>query len=108
MASGELQVNAPELGVGANSCHYAAESARKGAQRLAETSVESGIFGDFAAAHQFHGHLTAAHQHHQEQLTSHHAALTGLSDKANTAARTFTGADESAASMIDSAAAELG
>jgi hypothetical protein len=107
MSEGQIEVNTGELGVGVESCQYAAGSARKAADRLGEAIVPSGVFGDFAEAHSFHNAMSAAHRAHQEQLHAHHSKLMGLSDKAKTAAKAFTNIDESAADEIDAAAGEI-
>ncbi|ORV12616.1 DUF2563 family protein [Mycobacterium celatum] len=103
MAAEEIEVNTPQLGRGGDLCRDAAASVRKAAEELGGVP-EAGIFGGHAEAQQFHAALDAAHRSHQEELHGHHATLTGLSGKADTAARTFTDTDESGAAAVDSAA----
>ncbi|ORV96806.1 DUF2563 family protein [Mycobacterium kyorinense] len=103
MAAEEIEVNTPRLGRGGELCLDAAASLRGAAEALGG-APESGIFGGHAEAQQFHAALDAAHRSHQEELHGHHATLTGLSGKADTAAEAFTDTDESAAAALDSAA----
>lgn len=104
MAAEEIEVNTPQLGRGGDFCRDAAASLRRAAEQLGG-APDSGIFGGHPEAQQFHAALNAAHQSHQEELHGHHTTLTGLSGKADTAARTFTATDESGAATLDSAAA---
>lgn len=107
MSARDIQVKPGLLSAGGDSCLYAAGSAKKGAEQLGGATAASGIFGDFAEAHDFHSTFAAARQSHQEQLHGHHATLTGLSGKANEAAEAFTATDESGADAITSAACDL-
>lgn len=52
------------LHLGANDSHRAGGRADDGADHLAGTSPMAGMFGDFAAAHDFHKAVTHAHTHH--------------------------------------------
>lgn len=104
MAAKEIEVNAPQLERGGDFCREAADSLRKAAEGLG-AAPGSGIFGGHAEAQQFHAALDAAHQSHQDELHGHHATLTGLSGKADTAARIFTATDESEAAALGSAGA---
>lgn len=103
MTAEEIEVNTPQLGRGGDFCRDAAASLRGAAEELGG-APDSGIFGGHAEAQQFHAALDAAHQSHQEELHGHHATLTGLSGKADTAARTFTATDESGGAALDSTA----
>jgi len=102
-----MEVNTEHMLGGGDSCRYAADAARKGAERLARETIEPNIFGNFDAGHQFHSVITAAHQDHIERLIGHDEALTGLSDHAKDAAQLFTATDEAGGDDIHSSARGL-
>jgi Protein of unknown function (DUF2563) len=52
------------------------------------------MFGDFAAAHEFHQAVTQAHAHHTTRLRAHQETLSNIGDKARTAATAFTDMEE--------------
>ena len=64
-------------------------------------SIDSGIFGDFDAAHGFHGVAAQVHAHHVEKFAGHRDGLSGLSGKGQAAAAAFTGTDEQSGDAID-------
>jgi len=103
----EFEVDAGHLMAGGDCCRHAAESAREAAEALAGADVASGIFGDFAEAHHFHGVVSGVHQQHQDRLRGHHQTLSGVSAKAVNAAQVFGGTDESAGEAIASAGDEI-
>jgi Protein of unknown function (DUF2563) len=102
-----MEVNTEHMLDGGDSCRYAADAARKGAERLTRETVERNIFGDFDAGHQFHSAITAAHQDHIERLNGHDTALTNLSGHAKDAAHLFTNTDETGGDDIHSASRGL-
>lgn len=99
----EFEANVDHLAAGGDLCRHAADSVKDAAEALAGADVASGIFGDFAEAHQFHGVVSGVHQQHQDRLRGHHTTLSGVAAKAITAAQVLTGADESAGEAITSA-----
>jgi hypothetical protein len=107
VAAEEFEVSADHLMAGGQCCRFAAESAREAAEALAGADVASGIFGDFAEAHQFHGVVSGVHRLHQDRLRGHHTTLSGVSAKAVNAAQVFGGTDESAGEAIASAGDEI-
>ncbi|WP_343571560.1 DUF2563 family protein [Mycobacterium sp.] len=107
MVAQAFEVDVDHLMAGGECCRYAAESARDAAEALAGADVASGIFGDFAEAHQFHGVVSGVHQLHQDRLRGHHTTLSGVSGKAVTAAQVLSGTDESAGEAITSAGDEI-
>jgi hypothetical protein len=78
------------LHAGANDSHRAGLHADDGANHLAGTSPVAGMFGDFAAAHEFHEAVTQAHAHHTARLRAHQQVLSDVGDKARTAATDFS------------------
>ena len=101
MADQSLFVSPEGLDAGAGRCDDAATSAASGAATLKGVSIESGIFGDFDAAHGFHGVATDVHAHHVEKFTGHHEGLSGLSGKGQAAATAFTKTDEASGESLD-------
>ena len=77
----------------ADTAAYAADLAKKGAARLEGAELPNGMFGDFDAAHSFHGTVTSAHGRHVDQLHNHHATLTDTSNKVHSVAQAFKAAD---------------
>jgi hypothetical protein len=75
---------------GADDSHRAGGHAGDGADHLAATAPVSGMFGDFAAAHEFHQAVSQAHTHHTTKLRAHQQTLSDVGDKARTAATAFT------------------
>jgi hypothetical protein len=107
VAAEEFDVDVDHLMAGGQCCRFAAESAREAAEALAGADVASGIFGDFAEAHPFHGVVSGVHQLHQDRLRGHHQTLSGLSGKAVAAAQLLSAGDESAGEAIASAGDEI-
>jgi hypothetical protein len=75
---------------GATDSGLAGEHAQTGGDHLAGASPAAGMFGDFNAAHAFHGTVTEARTHHVEGLQRHQEFLTGIDQKARQAATNFT------------------
>ena len=101
MAGESMYVTPDGLDAGADRCDDAATSAASGASVLQGVSVESGIFGDFDAAHGFHGVAAQVHAQHVEKFSDHEDGLSGLSGKGRAASAAFTGADEQSGQSID-------
>jgi hypothetical protein len=78
---------------GANESHRAGEHAQQGADRLSCGPLISGMFGDFAAAEEFHDAVRSAHTRQVKTLQAHQEALTAVGDKAHLAASGFTAMD---------------
>lgn len=85
---------------GGDQSHRAGGHAQDGADQLAQGTVTSGMFGDFAAADAFHTAVAAAHQQHVQNLQGHSETLTGVGTKAHHAANGFTNMDEHNASEL--------
>ncbi|HYB39910.1 MAG TPA: DUF2563 family protein [Mycobacterium sp.] len=79
---------------GASESHRAGGHAHDGADHLSRTSPVGGMFGNFAAAHEFHQAVTQAHTHHTTRLRAHQETLSNIGDKARTAATAFTDMEE--------------
>lgn len=103
LAAEEFDVNGDHLAAGGDFCRHAADSVKDAAEALAGADVASGIFGDFAEAHQFHGVMSGVHRQHQDRLRGHQQTLSGLSAKAVKAAQVFSETDESAGEAVISA-----
>lgn len=103
VAGHSLEVDVTHLHAGADRCADAAGIALSGAGNLAAKSPSEGMFGDFAAAHAFHGALAAAHRAHVELLHDHHRSLTDISDKSRSAADEFMAQDASGAESLRAA-----
>jgi Protein of unknown function (DUF2563) len=104
MAAEKIEVSTQRLVAGSAFCDYAADGARRAAEALGTANFDSGMFGDFDAAHQFRTKLADAHESHQQRLHGHHATVRGISGKATEAAGAFTGTDGTTADAINSAA----
>jgi len=87
-------VNPQALRTGANVSDDAGAHAGTGAQRLGLAGVNTGIFGDFDAAHSFHAALGTAKDGHRDALQDHHQNLTGIAENVRTAATAFTRMDD--------------
>lgn len=85
---------------GANESRRAAGQARAGADHLARGPLMAGMFGDFAAADEFHEAVTSAHGQHARTLQAQQEALTSVGSKAHHAAREFVAMDERNASEL--------
>jgi Protein of unknown function (DUF2563) len=78
---------------GANESHRAGGHAQEGADRLSRGPLMSAMFGEFAAAEEFHDAVRAAHTRHVKTLQAHQEALTTIGSKARLAANGFTDMD---------------
>lgn len=107
MAVHSLEVDVTHLHAGADRCVDAAGIALSGAGNFESKSPTTGMFGDFPAAHAFHGALATAHQSHVERLQGHHRSLTDISDKSRAAADQFTAQDASGAESLRAAEASI-
>ena len=107
MVGQSLEVDVTHLHAGADRCTDAAGIASAGARNLAGKQPAEGMFGDFPAAHAFHGALAAAHQAHVERLSDHHRALTDIGDKSRSAAYEFTARDAAEADSMRAAEARI-
>jgi exonuclease V gamma subunit len=79
---------------GADDSHRAGGHAGDGANHLARTSPAAEMFGDFAAAHEFHQAVSQTRTHHTKQLRGHQQTLSDVGDKARTVATAFTNMEE--------------
>ncbi len=84
-----MRVEPDVLKEGANVSRNAGKMALNGADTLAQASIPAGMFGDFAAAHQFHSALSAGHQSHVRAMRGNHRILTDVADKVHHAATSF-------------------
>ncbi|EUA42874.1 hypothetical protein I552_7615 [Mycobacterium xenopi 3993] len=75
-------VDTGSLHSGADDSHRAGGHAGDSANHLAGTSPVAGMFGDFAAAHEFHQAVSQAHTHHTNELRGHQQTLSDVGDKA--------------------------
>lgn len=101
MAGDSLFVSPDGLDAGAGHCDDAASSASSGAEILGNVSIESGIFGDFDAAHGFHCVANDTHAHHMEKFSTHRDGLAGLSGKGQDAAIAFVESDQQSGEALD-------
>ena len=95
-----MLVNTASLRTGANVSDEAGGHAQAGAQRLGTAGLTSGMFGDFAAAHDFHAALGTAKDEHRDTLSQHHENLTGIAANVRTAATGFTAMDDRSAQQL--------
>jgi hypothetical protein len=100
-------VDPAEMRAGANTSYHAAERANDGAAHLSRSTVTSGIFGDFAAAHAFHEAVTAAHTRHTKLLAKHSEVLEQLGVNAHKAASRFAEMDDQNAEQLHDIAENL-
>lgn len=77
------------LRMGGNESHRAGEHAQEGAGQLARAPLAAGMFGDFAAADDFHEAISSAHAQHVNALQSHHETLNDVGAKTHRAAYEF-------------------
>ena len=78
---------------GANESHRAGGHAQEGADRLSRGPLMPGMFGEFAAAEEFHDAVRSAHTQHVKTLQAHQEALTAVGNKAHLAANGFADMD---------------
>ena len=107
MAEQSMEVDTVHLHAGADRCGDAADTALAAAGKLAGKEPTSGMFGDFAEAHEFHAAVSSAHRGHVEQLQEHHRALNDIGDKSRSAANQFTTTDASSADTLRAAEAGI-
>lgn len=79
---------------GARESHRSGRHADDGANHLARTSPVTGIFGDFAAAQDFHEAVSIAHAEHTAVLRANRETLSDIGSKARAAAVDFTAMDD--------------
>jgi hypothetical protein len=91
------------LRCGAEFSRSAGAVALDGANRFATAQLPAGMFGDFAAAEDFHGALGRAHEGHVTSMQGHQTALDALAEKAHHAAATFVKQDEESGVALDAA-----
>lgn len=95
-------VDVEEMRAGANTSYNASWLAMEGKQALSRTSVLAGIFGDFAAADDFHSGISDAHAQHLAQLRANESRLGNLGDKAHVAASAFVDMEERNKAALES------
>lgn len=96
------------LRMGADFSASAGAIVRRGADQFASASIPSGVFGDFDAAHEFHG---ALQRHHEAQVTAMHTSQQGLeilSQKAASGASIFLTEDDASERNLDAAGHSIG
>ena len=89
------------LNDGAAVSRNAGKIALSGADALAQASIPPGMFGDFDAAHAFHSKLTASHESHVHAMRGNHQTLTGVGEKAHTAATAFESTETQNRAAVD-------
>lgn len=102
-----MYVDTELLRMGADFSKSAGEIVKRGAEKFASTSVPTGVFGDFEAAHDFHSALCRSHEAHAATMRSHHADFEGLASKANNGAAEFEKQDEACRAMVRSAGDDI-
>lgn len=96
------------LRMGGDFSASAGEIVRRGADQFASASMPCGVFGDFDAAHEFHG---ALQRHHELQVAAMHTSqkrLEILAQKAQSGAAMFVSEDEASQRALDSAGRTIG
>lgn len=88
------------LRTGGNESRRAAEHAQEGAGQLARAPLAPGMFGDFAAAHEFHHAISSAHAQHVDALQSHHDTLDDVGAKTHLAANGFDAMEDHNAKVL--------
>lgn len=86
---------------GADVSRSAGKIVLSGADALSHASIPAGMFGDFEAAHAYHGKLTAGHQSHVQAMRGNHRTLTDVGDKAHNAATSFEETEAQNTAAID-------
>ena len=87
-------VDAAKLHSGAAESHRASEHAQAGANSLSAVPPLVGMFGDFAAADDFHDAVSAAHAHHLKALQSHQQSLDDVGASAHRTGYAFSAMDD--------------
>lgn len=85
---------------GAAESHRASEHAEAGASHLSGATPAAGMFGDFAAADDFHDAVTAAHTYHVKALQNHQQSLNDVGAKAHRAGYSFSAMDDNNAKVL--------
>jgi len=85
---------------GASESHRAGGHAQDAADRLSRGPLQSGMFGQFAAAEAFHDAVSASHEQYVQTLQAHQKTLTAVGRSAHRAGAEFV-------DMEDRNAAEL-
>jgi hypothetical protein len=88
------------LRCGAEFSRSAGSIARDGASQFAGVQLLAKMFGDFAAAEDFHSALGRAHGAHVDRMQRHQAELDALAEKAHTAADAFLKCDDASSSAV--------
>jgi hypothetical protein len=89
-----MRVDTGQLHLGAVDSFRASEHAQAGANHLSGAPPTAGMFGDFAAADDFHEAISAAHAQHAASLHSHHQNLNDVGAWAHRAGSSFSETDE--------------
>ena len=89
----DMFVDTGLLHSGANESHRAGGHAQEAADRLSRGPLMSGMFGEFAAAEEFHDAVRLAHTQHVKTLEAHQEAFTAVGNKAHLAANGFADMD---------------
>jgi hypothetical protein len=87
-------VDTKKLHSGAAESIHASEHARAGANHLSGVAPVAGMFGDFAAADDFHDAVGAAHAHHVKALHNHRENLNDVGAKAHRAGYAFSATED--------------
>ncbi|MEE6179068.1 DUF2563 family protein [Mycobacterium sp. 050134] len=93
-------VDTSMLRTGGNDSRRAGDYAQQGADELSRGPVSSGMFGEFAAAQEFHAAVSAAHTRHVANLKAHQQTLTDVGGKAHQVAAGFTEMDNNNATEM--------
>jgi hypothetical protein len=87
-------VDTAKLHAGAADSHRASEHAQAGANHLSSAPPVAGMFGDFAAADDFHEAVSAAHAYHVNALQNHQESLNGVGAKVHRAGYAFSAMED--------------
>ena len=101
-------IDTESLHSGADESHRAGGFAQDGAKRLCRGPLMVGMFGDFAAAEDFHEAVSSAHAEHVRNLRAHQEVLTSVGSKARLAASGFTEMDRRNADELRSVRCNFG
>lgn len=96
------------LRMGAAFSDSAGAIAKRGAEHLAATSMQTGVFGDFEAADRFLGELRRTHEAQFTSMQTHHRELSALAEKANFGAKSFSDQDDASESELRSTGRAIG
>jgi len=87
-------VDTAMLHSGAAQSHRASEHAQDGANHLSGAAPVAGMFGNFAAADDFHDAVSAAHDHHVKTLQNHQQNLNDVGAKTHHVAYSFSATED--------------